>query len=197
MTAQRFKVIQVLLEATIPILGIFLWDWSLYFIILFYMLDLFADHVFLHVKSKRVIKENKTAGKGWLSYGIGAGVLLSLSLLLAHFTVLNTHPGIDFLMELKNFWTYEELGVQQGYVLLPMLFFAAYQQYKMEFLLPARYRSMEIQTIWLPALRSFYLLFAFTSLAFGLSFWVNWSDTVYVLAIVTISSAYKLFELKK
>jgi hypothetical protein len=197
MTAQRFKVIQVLLEATIPILGIFLWDWSLYFIILFYMLDLFADHVFLHVKSKRVIKENKTAGKGWLSYGIGAGVLLSLSLLLAHFTVLNTHPGIDFLMELKNFWTYEELGVQQGYVLLPMLFFAAYQQYKMEFLLPARYRSMEIQTIWLPTLRSFYLLFAFTSLAFGLSFWVNWSDTVYVLAIVTISSAYKLLELKK
>jgi hypothetical protein len=197
MTAQRFKVIQVLLEATIPILGIFLWEWSLYFIILFYILDLFADHVFLHVKSKRVVKENSSAGKGWSRYGIGAGVLLFLSLLLAHFTVLNTHPGIDFLIEIKNFWTYEELGIQQGYVLLPMLFFAAYQQYKMEFLLPARYRSMDMQTIWLPALRSFYLLFAFTSLAFGLSFWVNWSDTVYVLAIVMISSLYKLLELKK
>jgi hypothetical protein len=197
MTVQRFKVIQVLLEATIPILGIFLWEWSLYFIILFYILDLFADHVFLHVKSKRVVKENSSAGKGWLRYGIGAGVLLFLSLLLAHFTVLNTHPGIDFLIEIKNFWTYEELGIQQGYVLLPMLFFAAYQQYKMEFLLPARYRSMDMQTIWLPALRSFYLLFAFTSLAFGLSFWVNWSDIVYVLAIVIISSLYKLLELKK
>ena len=72
------KYIQLVSEALIPLLGFFLWEWSLYFILLFYFIDLFIDEVIMHVKSKKIesFHFNKLYKKQWVLFGILSSVLL-------------------------------------------------------------------------------------------------------------------------
>ena len=48
------KYIQLVGDAIIPILGFFFWDWNLYFILLFYFLDMLTKEVLLHLKSNKI-----------------------------------------------------------------------------------------------------------------------------------------------
>ena len=197
MTAQRFKVIQILLEAAIPLMGLYLWGWDLFFIVLFYVLDLIADHTFLHVKSKKILDEQRSGKDVWFRYSVLSVLVLAAVLLLALVTIQNLHPEMNLLAQAEIFWTYEELGLQQGYILLPLVFFAAYQQYKMEFLFTGKFRTIQQEAIWKPVMNAYLLILAFCGLAFGLSFWVVWLDAVYVLAIVVLSSLFKLWGSRK
>ena len=50
------KYIQILGDAVIPLLGFFVWNWNIYFILLFYLLDLLVKEVVIHFKSNRIVK---------------------------------------------------------------------------------------------------------------------------------------------
>ena len=50
------KYVQSFGDALIPILGYFFWNWNLYFIVLFYLLDLIASEVFMYFKSKKILQ---------------------------------------------------------------------------------------------------------------------------------------------
>lgn len=196
MTQYRFKLIQILLEAAIPLLGLYVWEWSLYFILLFYLLDLLADHLFLHIKGIKVRKEQNSDSKKHVIPGsLSIGLLLIIGV-MAHLTMLSIHSDIVFSDELMAFLMLEEMGIQQGYILLPLVFYAAYQQYKLEFLMPRRYRTMNSDQLWRPALRSYLLIIAFSGLALGISFLFHLSESVYVWGIVGVSSIYKFLLLK-
>ena len=52
------KIIQVAADAAIPLMGFFLWDWSLYFILLFYLLDLLASEIIAHLSARKIREYN-------------------------------------------------------------------------------------------------------------------------------------------
>ena len=54
MTANKVKLIQTLGELLIPLLGYFFWNWSFYFIALFYFLDLLASTCILPLKINKI-----------------------------------------------------------------------------------------------------------------------------------------------
>ena len=134
--------IQLIGDAAIPLAGFFWWEWSLYFILLFYIMDLLVAEGVTHLKSKKVVEFRGEAPKQWMLSGAISFLLLVIVVSTVHGAAFFIHPGIDFQKELWSFWTYEELGVQQGYVLLPLLLFAGYQQYKLFFLAPRRHEQM-------------------------------------------------------
>ena len=135
------KSIQLFSEALIPLLGFFLWDWGLYFILLFYIIDLFANEFVIHLKSRKTTdfqleKSNKLT---WVKNGLISLFLIVVVIVLIHVVMRSIDPSIDFKQQAQNFWNYTELGIKQGYVLFPLLFFVGYQQYKMQFLARAKY----------------------------------------------------------
>ena len=186
------KNVQIFGEALIPLLGFFFWDWSLYFILLFYFIDMITNEVFLHVKSlKRVgYSEKEVDKKHWFQHGILSFIVLAIVFLFIHVAMKSIVVGIDFKKEIIAFWNYTEMGIKQGYVLLPLIAFMGYQQYKMEFLLPAKYRKISTQQLWNNNIKAFLVIIAFTGLAFGITQFIMLPEIVFVLGIVVFQALY-------
>ena len=192
MTRERLRIIQALLEALIPLLGFFIWEWTLHFVLLFYMLDLVADHLFLHFGARRISLEQKVKGANTLKEGAFAIFLLICALVLIHLALLRIFPNIQLWNSTVAFWSYKEMGIEQGYLLLPLVFLAAQQHYKMEFLMPAHYRTLRLNDHWKKAKMSYVLIAAFAGITIGLTVFVEIPDMVYLLSIVVLSTLYRL-----
>lgn len=188
------KYILLLSDAFIPLLGLFVWNWSLYFILLFYLLDLLSREVLTHIKTREIYRAQgmKNTGK-WKQKGILSGLLFLVVVTTIHAALWWMNPNIDFLKELQLFWEYEELGVQQGYILVPLIAYAAYAQYRMSFLMPGRAKKVLMDTLWRQHFIALVLILAGAVLSILLATAVTLPDTLIVCIIITLTSAYSLF----
>ncbi len=188
------KYIQLVGDAVIPLAGFFFWNWSLYFILLFYFLDVLASEVIQHLKSAKIIDyQGKQKKSVWRFYGILSFFALVLVISMIHFSLLLIQPSIHFLNELVTFWTYEEFGIQQGFLLLPIIAFGAYQQYKMYFLVPARQRTTQLETSWQRHLKTFAFMAGVTGIISLTSLVIVLPEVAYVGLIVAGVAAYRFF----
>ena len=188
------KYLQLVADALIPLLGLLVWNWSLYFILLFYFFDLISAEIIVHLKSKKTISFQGIAGlkKVWYKWGITSFSFLLLSIVMIHFAVYFISPGIDFKIEALAFWNYEEMGIKQGYILLPLVFFVSYQQYKMTFLMAGRFRNTQLNFLWKKHIIPLILIIAFAGICLGVSWFIQLPEAVYVIGIIALSSLYKL-----
>lgn len=188
------KYIQLVGDAIIPLLGLLVWNWSLYFILLFYFLDLVSAEIILHLKSKKTVAFQGTPGLKnlWFKWGITSFSFLLLSIVMIHFAVYFISPGIDFKIEALAFWNYEEMGIKQGYILLPLVFFVSYQQYKMTFLMAGRFRNAQLIFLWKKHIIPLILIIAFAGICLGVSWFIQLPEAIYVIGIIALSSLYKL-----
>lgn len=192
------KYILLISDAAIPLLGFFFWHWNLYFILLFYILDLLAREVITHVKSRKIIEQRQmTSRRKWYKNGLLSALLLLGVFGGIHAAMWFIVPGIDFGKELVNFWQYEEMGIQQGYLLLPLVGYAAYAQYKMEFLMTGKARTVLIDTLWRRHQQALIILIAGCVLSLALGMVIALPELVYVLAIVVGAAGYALFVQQK
>lgn len=188
------KYVQLVGDAIIPLLGFFLWDWSLYFILLFYFFDLLSSEIIIHLKSKKTVdfQGNIKLKPEWIKWGITSFISLCFAIVMIHFAIYFIVPGIDFYQEAINFWSYEEMGIQQGYILLPLIFLVSYQQYKMMFLMTGRFRNNQLIVMWKKHVLPLLLIIAFAGICLGISWFYALSEVYYVLGIIAFSTVYKL-----
>jgi len=189
----NLKYFQLLTDAIIPLLGYFFWDWNLYFIVLFYLLDYLAYEVFSHVKAKKVTSIIKHTTTSWLKLGIISSVLFVVNVAFVQIAMKSLVPTIDFTKEIVAFWTYKDMGIEQGYFLLPLIFIAGYQRYKMKFLITGVYKKTTIQQIFNQHIRAQLITLGFIALTFGLSFFRVFPEYVYVFGIVLFTGLYQFF----
>lgn len=190
---RRMRIIQVVSEALLPVLGFLLWNWSLYFILLYYLLDLLADVIITHIKSRKIIAFKKETPIKWMQYGIIGGLLFISTVFMIHVAVQSIFPSIQFDQEALAFWIYKDMGIEQGYVLLPLISFVSYQQYKTEFLRLRRYESISLTDLWHGKIMAFSIILASCGGVFLLSAFVRLDEYVYVFGIVALTSIYRFF----
>ena len=199
------KYIQLVGDAIIPILGFFLWDWNLYFILLFYFLDILTKEVLLHLKSNKICQYKKQINydvflkekRERLKFGIISSVLLLFCVFLVQLAMPFIQSDFHATEQIISFWSYKEMGIEQGYVLVPLVIFMGYSQYKMEFLAPSIFTKLSIQNLWLPHLKSMLVLMSFSALSFAIVRLKSFPQWVFVVSIVVVSSIYQLIVLKK
>ncbi len=198
------KYIQVLGDGIIPLLGFFFWDWNLYFILLFYFIDMFTKEVLLHLKAKKIVAyqegtESPTVQnekKVWMKWGIISLILLIFSIFLIQISMPFIQDQFNAKNEIIRFWSYKEMGIEQGYIFVPLIIFMGYTQFKMEFLVPAVFTRMNNSQLWQPHLKAMLILVAFTALTFGLVHFIKIPEVIFVISIVLISSLYQILHLK-
>ncbi|MDC0644481.1 hypothetical protein OAP32_02800 [Crocinitomicaceae bacterium] len=116
---KRIEIIGALFgDAALPLLGFLFWDWGFYFIVLFFVFDILIRSFFLMKRVKNLPSMN--INHRFALFGISM-TLLELSLL--HLLVFLTLTPIGFFEELWAFLSYEEMGIAQGVVLIPLLIF--------------------------------------------------------------------------
>jgi hypothetical protein len=116
---KRIEIIGALFgDAALPLLGFLFWDWGFYFIVLFFVFDILIRSFFLMKRVKNLPSMN--INHRFALFGIS---MTFLELCLLHLLVFLTLTPIGFFKELWAFLSYEELGIAQGVVLIPLLIF--------------------------------------------------------------------------
>jgi len=188
------KYILLVSDAILPLLGLFLWEWSLYFILLFYLLDLTAREVLTHLKTREIYRvQGLKNTQKWQRKGLFSGALFLIVITAIHVSAWCVEPSINFSEELVAFWKYEELGIQQGYILLPLIVYAAYAQYRMSFLMTGKARIVIMDSLWKQHFVAYGLILVGAALAAAIGSLVHIPDELAVCIIVLTVGAYSLF----
>lgn len=193
---QQQKYIQLFADALLPLLGFFFWHWNLYFIVLFYLIDALGAMVFTYIEANKIQTIHKNGNQVWLIFGGISTTLFFIVLVVIHLLMLKIQPEIQFKKELIAFWQYEDMGFAQGYLLIPLLVFAGYQRYKMEFLIPKMAERIQMKTHWKKQVNAYSLLLLALLLTFGLTHFVVFTQTVYVSALIIGLSCFGFLRLK-
>jgi hypothetical protein len=109
---------------------------------------------------------------------------------MVHVAMMSIQPNIDFVQQAKDFWNYEDLGIKQGYVLIPLVVLGAFQQYKMSFLMRGLDRVAPLKVVWKDHIQALFIAIGFAGIAFGLSRFITLPEVVYVLSIVAGIGVY-------
>ncbi|MDF3028390.1 MAG: hypothetical protein K0S23_2697 [Fluviicola sp.] len=146
MTPKRAILFQTLMEALLPVLGYFYWNWDASFILLFYLIDWILFWTLTLLKARKRIQfsgnisEKQEAGKH-----LGIGFLCILSTSLAVFYLLpNIHINFSWTERIWAFLSYSDMGIQQGFILIPLMILSGYMVYKQQFLLPQLFRKYPV-----------------------------------------------------
>ena len=114
---KKVEIISALLgDVALPLAGFLFWDWGFYFISLFFLFDLFFRTLFLRRRLTPLIElenRNRILFKGFL--------FTFLEVLLIHCIVIGAFANLSIGDSFMAFLSYEELGIAQGVVLLPLL----------------------------------------------------------------------------
>jgi hypothetical protein len=190
MRPNRLKLFQAIGEAGIPLLGYFVFDWSLYFILLFYFIDLVSTEVFTYLKVNRIIKHQ---GIGYAFRQRFTGLLINTVIVLAllasaHLFIHYQQEGIDFVDAIIAFINYEEPGLPlpQGYILLPLVVFGNYQQYKTFFIQTNAFKVLSWKKLMLSRRRALIIALLGAFLAVGIVQFAVLPDLLYLVLILLI-----------
>ncbi|MFM7758548.1 MAG: hypothetical protein ACKO6J_06385 [Crocinitomicaceae bacterium] len=104
-------------DILLPLMGFLFWGWGFYFILLFFLLDQLARVAFLPLRLKKLQVKPSTANQFFLR----SLIWFIVELVIVHCCAYLQQPYIDFQHEITAFWTYEEIGFQQGWLLVPLL----------------------------------------------------------------------------
>jgi hypothetical protein len=115
---KKIEIISSLLgDVALPLVGFLFWDWGFYFISLFFLFDLIFKTFFL---KKRLSPLEEMRGRNKLL--LYSFLFSFIEVLMIHFIVIGAFPSMNIGDAFIDFLSYQELGIAQGVVLLPLLF---------------------------------------------------------------------------
>jgi hypothetical protein len=189
----QVRIIQAVADLSIPLMGYFFWNWDFYFILLFYLLDYKVFCAFSFVKFHKIIQY-----KGLQNKFPFLNLFLTVSLILIGFIAIipalyQIDPAFDLLKNTWAFLSYKEMGIAQGIILIPLLIYAGFMQYKMQFLLTGKFQTTKTSEIWKLHFQTMFLVIAASGLFLGLSLLSEIPVIFYVFTLIFGVSAYRFF----
>jgi hypothetical protein len=155
------KISSLIGDIGIPIIGFFFWNWSIYFICLFFLLDQISREVSGIIRMQHVRERVRLHQRAYL----WNGMIFIMCLLAVHFYVYKLHPEINFLHEMSAFFWYKDMGIAQGFILFPIVVFSERLRYKMNMKLFTNEMHVQHWFIHTTQLTAYVTLFLMLSLA--------------------------------
>ncbi len=199
MTPQRAFLIQTFLEAAIPVIGYFSWGWDLSFILLFYLIDWLLAYGLTVAKGlKRIRYAEKAEEKQLFRRSLALSFLLMVAACaLIALALVQLNPALDWKVRTWEFLVYKELGIQQGLILVPLIVLNGILVYRQQFLLPQRFRVLEMVQITRPLMQQNLLLLATGGLLVAVTYFVKFPEEILIAAAVLGISCYRFFVLRR
>lgn len=194
MTPKRALLFQTLIEGLIPVLGYFYWNWDASFILLFFLIDwsLFWTLSLLKAR-KRIQFSGNTSEKQLATKHLGIAFLCILSTSLAVFQILpNIHSNFEWTERIWAFLSYSDMGIQQGFILIPLMVLSGYLTYKQQFLLPQLYRKYPVTYFTREGVKQGLILSVIYGIVLSVSYFFRFPDEVLLFGTVTGVIAYRL-----
>ena len=122
------KIVLLLGDIALPLIGFFFWNWGFYFIALYFIIDQLAKQAFLILRLKNIslqfTEKAVRLSKSWILFFFEVLIII----------LINYQMTVDFnpINGIIKFLTYEDMGIQQGLILIPLLIFAEWMKIKTE-----------------------------------------------------------------
>jgi len=122
------RISSLLGDVALPLFGYFFWNWNFYFILLFFMLDQISRVIFLPQRLKLTEISKKDKNKIFFRQLS----LLIIELIVIHSAVFLHQKDINFTKEFVRFLSYEDMGIAQGIILIPLIIASEWMRIKNE-----------------------------------------------------------------
>ena len=188
MNKKTLLFIQILGELAIPLLGFFLWNWSLYFILLFYMIEnLFATYFQLETFRRfKFLVEKKESALNYKNLSVFVSFWL-MEVVLIHLFLFLTTPAIQFGKEVIYFFMYEDMGIPQGFLLVPLLYFASRMKMKQDIkTLTIKIKSMDEVKNFSPKFNYYWVSIGFWVSLILISFFISLPELVAISLLLAL-----------
>ncbi|MDD2982786.1 MAG: hypothetical protein PHQ74_05310 [Crocinitomicaceae bacterium] len=188
----HFKIFQLLAEIAIPLLGYFFWGWGFYFILLFFLLDYLVFLTFSFVKHRKIIQFRESPYFFPTKQVLSTILILTFTLIFT-FIALPMIAPFDFEKQTWEFLAYKEMGLPQGLLLLPLVIYGGYAQYKMQFLMNRKFTYVSATENW--KIHHFFLWMAFLAAILFLivSSFIVFPEFVYISLLLLGIAGFKWF----
>jgi hypothetical protein len=196
MNLKQSAIFQTVLEAALPLAGYFYWHWDTSFILLFYLLDWILFLAINSVKAKKrfaysgLVTEKKHAFRTLL---LGSAFLFATCFIV----ILNMQllqPSFHFTDRVIAFLMYEDIGIAQGYVLLPLLLLNGISVYKQQFIRPELYKYLTMGQLINESSKQGLLLLACAGLFFGVSLFMQLPEEILLFSTIIGTTGYRIVE---
>jgi thiosulfate reductase cytochrome b subunit len=196
MNLKQSAIFQTVLEAALPLAGYFYWHWDTSFILLFYLLDWILFLAINSVKAKKrfaysgLVTEKKHALRTLL---LGSAFLFATCFIV----ILNMQllqPTFHFTDRVIAFLMYEDIGITQGYVLLPLLLLNGISVYKQQFIRPELYKYLTMGQLINESSKQGLLLLACAGLFFGVSLFMQLPEEILLFSTIIGTTGYRIVE---
>lgn len=193
MPPAQLRIIQALADLAIPLLGYIFLDWSFYFILLFFLLDHLVACVFAFIKARKIAGYRGTSTAFPVSKALLTMLLFAAALAALYPAIVLTNPTFSLAHETWEFIIYTEPGlpIPQGILLLPLIVFGSYQQYKLQFLVPGKFTVTSEEEIWKIHFLTAGIVPACSAAFLGASLLVVLPQPVYILTLIFGVAAYR------
>lgn len=196
MTLRQSALFQTVLEAALPLAGYFYWHWDTSFILLFYLLDWILFLAINTVKAKKRFAFSQLAAEK--KQAIRTLLLGTAFLIITCFVVLLTmqllQPTFNFSERVIAFLRYNDMGIEQGYVLLPLLLLNGISVYKQQFIRPELYKYLTIGQLINESLKQGLLLLACAGLFLGVALFVQFPEEILLFSTIIGTTGYRIVE---
>lgn len=113
----NIRIQRLLAEVVLPLIGVFAWNWSFDFICWFYAIDLFINALVGLIRHRR-FHNSMGLILPWIEFVL---VILLVDL-----------SGNNCWDSWKNFLAFKDIGIAQGYVLVPLVLVNEWMRWKLE-----------------------------------------------------------------
>ncbi|MGJ8660903.1 MAG: hypothetical protein ACSHXL_02600 [Bacteroidota bacterium] len=189
------KYSQLIAEAIFPILGFYFWDWSWYFILLFYILDVIAKELILHLQSNKIY--NTQGGDNnavtWKRLGLKSIILSILTLIILHVLQYSRQEDFSVVKEVSAFLGHKEMGIAQGFILVPLIFLNVWMQYKQGFLKTNQQVKTRMSQMWEEHVQYRFFILKIAAIGLGVSTVLGTNDQILLWSAVLLPFLYFRF----
>ncbi len=196
MTLKQSALFQTVLEAALPLAGYFYWHWDTSFILLFYLLDWILFLAINSVKAKKRFAFSQLAIEK--KQAIRTLLLGTAFLIITCFVVLLTmqllQPTFNFSERVVAFLRYNDMGIEQGYILLPLLLLNGISVYKQQFIRPELYKYLTMGQLINESSKQGLLLLACAGLFLGVALFVQLPEEILLFSTIIGTTGYRIVE---
>ena len=170
------------------------WNWDTSFILLFYLLEWILSLTLTSAKgTKRFTylgdsSERKEAIKN-LAFGF---IWLILTCLIIENTLPKLENNFSWVERIRSFITYSDLGIAQGYLLIPILILNGVMVYRQQFVATELYKKLSMKDITFGANLQGIILFGSAIFLAVISLFVKYPPELILFATIGGTSLYKV-----
>lgn len=193
MTPKNALIVQTLLEALLPVAGYMFWNWDTSFILQFFLLDwlLFYGLTLAKGAKRSAYHSSENENRVFIKNAVLGALLLLATIFLVWTLLPRLQQPFSWTERIWAFLSYQDLGLPQGVLLIPLILLNGILVYRSQFLRFRLFERLTMQQITGGLTKQGLILLGAAGIFLGFSFFTAYPPEAVLFATIAGTMAYR------